>query len=58
VRFPEDIEDGAALTVLCYLVRHAIQHASISRKHLIIEVSPVKPGDGVRLVFCHNAAFR
>ncbi|KAJ9268296.1 hypothetical protein DTO212C5_5624 [Paecilomyces variotii] len=27
-------------------VRHAIQHASISRKHLVIEVSPVKPGDG------------
>lgn len=29
-------------------VRHAIQHASISRKHMVIEVSPVKPGDGVR----------
>ncbi|KAL1962222.1 hypothetical protein VTN77DRAFT_9878 [Rasamsonia byssochlamydoides] len=27
-------------------VRHAIQHASISRKHLVIEVSPVQPGDG------------
>ncbi|EAW10992.1 DNA damage response protein RcaA [Aspergillus clavatus NRRL 1] len=27
-------------------VRHAIQHSSISRKHMVIEVSPVKPGDG------------
>ncbi|KAJ5096435.1 hypothetical protein NUU61_005791, partial [Penicillium alfredii] len=29
-------------------VRHAIQHTSISRKHMIIEVSPVKPRDGTR----------
>ncbi|KAL1845835.1 hypothetical protein Plec18170_009541 [Paecilomyces lecythidis] len=27
-------------------VRHAIQHASISRKHFVIDVCPVKPGDG------------
>ncbi|OJJ51773.1 hypothetical protein ASPZODRAFT_12582 [Penicilliopsis zonata CBS 506.65] len=27
-------------------VRHAIGNASISRKHMVIEVSPVKPGDG------------
>ncbi|KAE8355712.1 hypothetical protein BDV28DRAFT_128466 [Aspergillus coremiiformis] len=27
-------------------VQHAIQHSSISRKHVVIEVSPVKPGDG------------
>ncbi|GAD96338.1 DNA damage response protein RcaA [Paecilomyces variotii No. 5] len=27
-------------------VRHAIQHASISRKHFVIDVSSVKPGDG------------
>ncbi|PYH91209.1 hypothetical protein BO71DRAFT_452251 [Aspergillus ellipticus CBS 707.79] len=27
-------------------VRHAIDHKSISRKHMVIEVSPVKPGDG------------
>lgn len=26
-------------------VRHAVQHSSISRKHMIIEVSPVKPDD-------------
>ncbi|KAE8387020.1 hypothetical protein BDV23DRAFT_131898 [Aspergillus alliaceus] len=25
---------------------HAIEHNSISRKHMVIEVSPVKPGDG------------
>lgn len=29
-------------------VRHAVQHSSISRKHMIIEVSPVKPDDCVR----------
>ncbi|KAH8429048.1 DNA damage response protein RcaA [Aspergillus melleus] len=27
-------------------VRHAIANTSISRKHMIIEVAPVKPGDG------------
>ncbi|PLB51617.1 DNA damage response protein RcaA [Aspergillus steynii IBT 23096] len=27
-------------------VRHAISNNSISRKHMIIEVAPVKPGDG------------
>ncbi|KAL4892846.1 hypothetical protein BDV59DRAFT_202217 [Aspergillus ambiguus] len=27
-------------------VQHAIEHTSISRKHMIIDVSPVKPGDG------------
>ncbi|GAB1211329.1 hypothetical protein ATERTT37_000442 [Aspergillus terreus] len=26
--------------------QHAINHNSISRKHMVIEVSPVKPGDG------------
>jgi len=30
------------------LVRHVIQDISISRKHLVIEVSSVQPGDGVR----------
>lgn len=30
-------------------VRHAIDNATISRKHLVIEVGLVKPGDGVRL---------
>ena len=32
-----------------YLVRHAIENSTISRKHLVIEVERVKPGDGVRL---------
>ncbi|KAF7585610.1 hypothetical protein BBP40_010479 [Aspergillus hancockii] len=27
-------------------VRHAIEHSSISRKHVVVEVSPVKAGDG------------
>ncbi|PWY77022.1 DNA damage response protein RcaA [Aspergillus heteromorphus CBS 117.55] len=27
-------------------VRHAIDHKTISRRHMVIEVSPVKPGDG------------
>ncbi|KAE8151478.1 hypothetical protein BDV25DRAFT_128730 [Aspergillus avenaceus] len=30
-------------------VRHAIDHKSISRKHIVIEVSPVKPGDGTQI---------
>ncbi|KAE8363140.1 hypothetical protein BDV27DRAFT_11127 [Aspergillus caelatus] len=30
-------------------VRHAIQHSSISRKHMVIEVSPVKDGDGSQI---------
>ncbi|EEA26750.1 hypothetical protein TMatcc_004964 [Talaromyces marneffei ATCC 18224] len=30
-------------------VRHVIQHQSISRKHLVIEVSPVQPGDGAHV---------
>ncbi|OJJ96220.1 hypothetical protein ASPACDRAFT_81488 [Aspergillus aculeatus ATCC 16872] len=30
-------------------VRHAIANKTISRKHLLIEVSPVKPGDGAHL---------
>ncbi|THD00074.1 hypothetical protein EYZ11_000399 [Aspergillus tanneri] len=30
-------------------IRHAIEHNSISRKHMIVEVSPVKPGDGSRI---------
>jgi hypothetical protein len=38
----------ALLIFIWWLVRHAIQNASISRKHLVIEVSSVKPGDGVR----------
>lgn len=29
------------------LVRHVIQHSSISRQHMVISVSPVQPGDGV-----------
>ncbi|OJJ34498.1 hypothetical protein ASPWEDRAFT_60863 [Aspergillus wentii DTO 134E9] len=29
-------------------VRHAIQHNSISRKHMVIEVASVKPGDEAR----------
>ena len=31
-----------------FLVQHAIQHSSISRKHMVIEVAPVKDGDGVQ----------
>ncbi|KKK15490.1 hypothetical protein ARAM_007219 [Aspergillus rambellii] len=30
-------------------VRHAIQHNSISRKHLVIDIASVKPGDGVHI---------
>ncbi|OKL63009.1 hypothetical protein UA08_01237 [Talaromyces atroroseus] len=30
-------------------IRHVIQHQSISRKHLVIEVSPVQPGDGAHV---------
>ncbi|OQE35192.1 hypothetical protein PENCOP_c014G05335 [Penicillium coprophilum] len=30
-------------------VRHAVNHNSISRKHMTIEISPVIPRDGVRL---------
>ncbi|KAB8201489.1 hypothetical protein BDV34DRAFT_170411 [Aspergillus parasiticus] len=30
-------------------VRHAIQHSSISRKHMVVEVAPVKDGDGSQI---------
>lgn len=40
-------------------VRHVIQHNSISRKHMVIAVSPVQPGDGVgapgSTVACHTS---
>jgi hypothetical protein len=39
-----------------FAVRHAIQHPSISRKHFVIEVSPVLAGDGVCSPRIHEAA--
>jgi hypothetical protein len=36
-----------------WIVRHVIQDISISRKHLVVEVSPVQSGDGVCFLhFC------
>lgn len=32
-----------------WIVRHAVNHNSISRKHMTIEIAAVKPKDGVRL---------
>lgn len=43
----ETIECDTEAKLTSSVVSHAIQHASISRKHVVIEVTPVKPGDGV-----------
>ncbi|OJJ67743.1 hypothetical protein ASPBRDRAFT_58828 [Aspergillus brasiliensis CBS 101740] len=39
-------------------VRHAIDNKSISRKHMMIEVSPVKPGDGSHIYTRSKIAVR
>jgi hypothetical protein len=39
--------NGGLIDYVRHLVRHAIDNRAISRKHLVIEVSAVKPGDGV-----------
>lgn len=41
----QELHTDADVFVLA--VRHVIQHNSISRKHMVISVSPVQPGDGV-----------